>query len=68
MRITRTYISGCNWCNALGNVSNPNIGLTTDFTMITCPVCQGAKMIMVTETFEDNRIVEEMILKIDETR
>jgi hypothetical protein len=68
MKITRTYISGCNWCNATGNVSNPNIGIITDFTMITCPVCQGAKMIMITETFEDNRIVEEMILKTDETR
>jgi hypothetical protein len=62
MKITRTYISGCNWCNATGYVLNPHPQLTGEFNM-TCPVCQGAKMIMVTETFEDDRIVEEIDIK-----
>ena len=50
MKITRIYIQGCTWCNAKGFVTNPHPAVTN--TTITCPVCQGAKTIMVTEVTE----------------
>jgi hypothetical protein len=52
MKTTKTYLSGCTWCNARGFVINPISGIVADAT-ITCPVCQGAKTILVTETIED---------------
>jgi hypothetical protein len=56
MKTTRTYIQGCTWCNAQGFIKH--IGnYTTDATTI-CPVCNGAKTIIITETTEDNEIAE----------
>ena len=51
MKTTRTYLSGCTWCNASGFVNNPN-GYSSLSLTITCPVCNGAKTIIVTETQE----------------
>jgi hypothetical protein len=51
MKIKRTYLSGCTWCNALGFIPNPNMGWITDTTII-CPVCNGAKTILVTEEYD----------------
>lgn len=54
MKTTRTYLSGCKYCGATGKVKNndfnPNI---TDSTLeIVCPVCNGSKVITVTEEFD----------------
>jgi len=51
MKITRTYTSGCVWCNARGFVSNPISGAVSD-AVITCPVCNGNKTILIAESFE----------------
>ena len=57
MKTTKTYVSGCTWCGAYGSVTNPDFGkLITSPAMIPCPVCQGAKIIMITETIEDDKI------------
>ena len=50
-KVTRTYLSGCTWCNATGIVSNPTIGLSTNITIV-CPVCNGSKTIVVTEEYD----------------
>jgi hypothetical protein len=55
MKTTRTYLTGCTWCNATGMVRNSGLS-TTVFD--TCPVCNGAKTIIVTETTEGNDIAE----------
>jgi len=54
-KIIRTYLKGCDWCKATGFVSNPyNMEITGSITGV-CPVCNGAKTVVVTETtFEDN--------------
>jgi len=52
MKTTRTYLDGCKHCGATGIVAyygNPNI--TGGMSNI-CPVCQGNKVITVTETIE----------------
>lgn len=53
MKTTRTYLDGCKWCDATGIVSDNSVGLT-DFTSLTkiCPVCNGTKVILVTEIIE----------------
>lgn len=53
MKITRAYLMGCTWCNAIGFVknTNPHPEVTTPLTEI-CPVCNGNRTIPVTETFE----------------
>lgn len=51
MKTTKTYLSGCTWCNARGYVNNPALGYFTDL-IITCPVCNGIKTIIVTEVIE----------------
>lgn len=50
--ITRTYLGGCTWCNATGQ-KFPMQHNGTDFSSL-CPVCNGAKTIPVTETFESD--------------
>ena len=55
MKTTRTYQSGCTWCQAMGYVKDPQPQLTGNFTMI-CPVCNGAKTIIVTDTIETEPI------------
>jgi DnaJ-class molecular chaperone len=57
MKITRTYLQACNFCNATGFVDNPDYGSWTGATKkITCPVCGGSKTIIVTETHENNEL------------
>ena len=53
MITTRTYLKGCDWCNAKGVIlnSNPAFCGNTSFTEI-CPVCNGAKTVVVTEVAE----------------
>jgi len=58
MKITKTYLSGCTWCNARGFVPNPDMGISTSTTII-CPVCNGAKTIVVTETISDESGIKE---------
>jgi len=43
---TRTYLKGCEWCNATGVVPSTD----SASTMATCPVCNGNKVVLVTET------------------
>jgi hypothetical protein len=50
MKTTRTYLSGCMWCNATG-FKYPMTNNGTGFTNV-CPVCLGAGTITVTETQE----------------
>jgi hypothetical protein len=52
MITTRTYFNGCNWCNATGLIPSKDFGMNTTPLMITCPVCNGSKVITVTESFE----------------
>lgn len=53
MKTTKTYLSGCTWCNATGQVFNPKpIQYTGDPPIINCPVCDGAGIITVTEVIE----------------
>ena len=51
-KITRTYAKGCDWCNATGYTFPVGISSGT----IPCPVCNGAKVITVTE--EDDALYE----------
>lgn len=55
MKTTRTYVKGCDWCQATGFVLSRNIDTTSSLTEI-CPVCQGAKIIPVVETIEDTEV------------
>ena len=52
MKTTRTYLQGCNWCNATG------IKFPMEFNGISlssfCPVCNGTKTIIVTEVTESD--------------
>jgi len=48
-KITRTYTKGCEWCNATGYVSTVGI---SSLTWETCPVCNGAKVVTVTEEYD----------------
>lgn len=52
MKTTKTYLSGCTWCGATGYVKDITPYVTGTWKNI-CPVCQGAKTMPVTETFED---------------
>jgi|WetSurMetagenome_2_1015567.scaffolds.fasta_scaffold00157_3 hypothetical protein len=54
MKTVRTYLTGCTWCNATGFVYSSNYGMGTTPLTVVCPVCQGAKIIMITETIESN--------------
>jgi DnaJ-class molecular chaperone len=49
MKTTRTYIKGCDWCNATGTVP-------TYYGYDSCPVCNGLKTITVTEIIETEPI------------
>ena len=60
MKIIRTYLSGCTWCGGHGNVPTNNIGGYTTPLTEPCPVCNGTKTIIITETFES----KEEVLKI----
>jgi hypothetical protein len=50
MKTTKTYLTGCTWCNATGYVNAS--GLTTNSQDI-CPVCNGSKVKIVTEVTEN---------------
>ena len=54
MRTIRTYLSGCDWCVAVGEIDNPvfNPTVTGSTLKITCPVCHGTKTILITEIEE----------------
>ena len=56
MKTTRTYLSGCTWCNARGYVYSENFGICTNSITHTCPICNGIKAIIVTEVIEDDKI------------
>jgi len=54
MKTTRQYLSGCTWCDATGLVPNQvtrGSSVTAPLTVV-CPVCNGAKTIIITETIE----------------
>jgi len=60
MKTTRTYLSGCIWCNATGFVNNPiSGGVSHTELTITCPVCNGGKTVIITETIEDSNLLKE---------
>src|SRR5665648_280840 len=52
MKTTRTYLSGCTWCNGTGFIKIPNPGFMTSALTGVCPVCNGAKTVIVTEETE----------------
>jgi len=62
MTTTRTYLKGCDWCNAKGVIpnSNPAFCGNTSFTEL-CPVCNGNKTVTVTEVAEMPTITDEEI-------
>lgn len=51
MKTTRTYLQGCTWCKSVGLIMNPSLTYSSALT-ITCPVCNGAKTIVITEVTE----------------
>jgi len=53
MELIRTYLLGCTWCNASGFVPAKNFGMTTPLVE-PCPVCQGSKIITVTEVLQED--------------
>ena len=55
MKTTKTYSKGCQWCTATGVVANPAFdpNITGNEWTIICPVCNGSKVITVTEVIED---------------
>ena len=59
MKTKRTYLDGCKWCGATGVVSNNSLPpmSTMSNSTITCPVCNGSKVITVTEEFDDTEII-----------
>lgn len=66
MKVTRTYLQACNFCNAVGLVRNwDNFGMGTTPMMKICPVCNGAKTVIVTEEYEDDwlQIINKMVPK-----
>jgi DnaJ-class molecular chaperone len=56
MKITKTYLTGCTWCGGTGNVPTKNYGMYTTPLTEPCPVCNGAKTVLVTETYESGDI------------
>ena len=61
MKVNKTYLDGCKWCNATGIVSNPapNPNVTWNEWTTICPVCNGAKTILVTEIMESEELNHE---------
>ena len=59
MKTTRQYQSGCTWCNASGWVPSKDFGMNTTPLTIPCPVCNGAKTIIITETIENSLTMEQ---------
>jgi DnaJ-class molecular chaperone len=57
MKITKTYLTGCNWCGGIGQ-KFPMQHDGTTFSSI-CPVCNGTKVILVTETTEYDKPAKE---------
>lgn len=51
MKTTKTYLSGCTWCKGIGVILKPTPGTTTSMTDV-CPVCNGSKVITITEVTE----------------
>ena len=49
-KVTRTYLTGCSWCNATGSIQAFPSG-TIDCTR-QCPVCNGSKVITISEEYE----------------
>ena len=47
----REYMKACDFCQATGFVSNPHQYVSSALT-ITCPICNGNKTVLVTETFD----------------
>ena len=50
MKVKRTYLQGCTWCNATGQ-KIPMQYTGTGFSSI-CPVCNGSKTVLVTEEYD----------------
>lgn len=61
MKVTRQYLSGCQWCGAIGSVKELYPTTTGGWSQL-CPVCGGSKVITITETEER----EEYMLTISE--
>jgi hypothetical protein len=53
MKTVKKYLSGCTWCSAKGFVPIKDYGMGTTPLTETCPVCNGAKTIIVTEESDD---------------
>ena len=74
MKTTRTYLTGCTWCNATG-VKYPMTNNGAGFTNV-CPVCNGAGIITVNyytltevtefESSEKEELRKELIKCVDD--
>lgn len=67
MKTTKTYLQGCTWCSATGYVKIPNPGFMTSALTGICPICNGLKVITVTEVTEDT-ITTHDLKSIDQAR
>jgi len=64
-RIIRTYLDGCKWCGATGFVQPVFDIYHTSSGSSICPVCNGSKIVLVTETIdEDSDIIENIPEKL----
>lgn len=67
MKVIRTYLGGCSWCKASGQIANPSFDPnTTNATLfIICPVCNGSKTVLITETFDSDMIAIDAKYKLE---
>jgi hypothetical protein len=53
MKRIKQYFTGCNFCNATGFIQATSwCNYVYSTFMQTCPVCNGTKIVQVTETYE----------------
>jgi DnaJ-class molecular chaperone len=52
MKTIKQYPTGCSWCNATGMVRELYPTTTGGWSQV-CPVCNGSKIVIVTETITD---------------
>lgn len=51
MKVVRSYLTGCKWCNGKGIIDDCINPQTTSMSKHTCPVCKGSGAITVKEEY-----------------
>ena len=68
MKVTKQYPIACPSCQGSGFI--PSVGTGSMSTSVTemCPACNGNKIVICTETFEDDHITIKDLQAIDQAR